>query len=94
MIKFEVYRNIRKSALIFGLTLPLFALLMLCIIASLLVIIFSFGIVVVTGALLVNTILYALLLRISRRPLNFPLMRTFPFAISNKKTSGLNYEEN
>jgi len=43
MKKFEVYKNIRKRAVIFGLPISLFALMMVSILVSLLVIIFSFS---------------------------------------------------
>ena len=66
MKKYEPYRNIRKGAVIFGLPLPLFALMMLSIIAPLLVIIFSFSLGVIISALLFNAFLYIGLNRIRR----------------------------
>jgi len=40
MKRFEVYRNIRKKAMIWGLPISLFAMMMVAIIASLLVLFF------------------------------------------------------
>ena len=94
MKKFEVYKNIRKGAVIFGLPLPLFALLMICIVASLLVIIFSFSLAIIISAFLLNGVLYTLLMRISSNPRLFHIAKVFPKLISNKKSSQFNYEEN
>jgi len=93
MKKFEIYRDIRARALIFGLPLPLFALQMLGIIASLLVIIFSFRFVLVFGALLGNGVLYALLLKLANQPQWLSLAKGGPKLISNKKTSLLRYAD-
>ena len=54
MKRFEVYRNIRKKALIWGLPISLFALMMVAVIASLLVIIFSFSFAVVISVFILN----------------------------------------
>ena len=43
MKRYDVYRNMRKRAVIFGLPISLFALMMVSILASLLIIIFSFS---------------------------------------------------
>ncbi|MFS4494716.1 hypothetical protein [Maribacter sp. 2308TA10-17] len=94
MKKYEVYKNIRKGAVIFGLPLPLFALLMICVVASLLVIIFSFSLAIIIGALLFNGVLYTVLMRISSNPRVFHIARPFPKLISNKKSSQFHYEEN
>ena len=93
MKKYEPYRNIRKGAVIFGLTLPLFALMMLSIIASLLVIIFSFSLGVIISSLLFNAFLYIGLNRISRLLEFVQLTGAFPKIISNKRNSGIDYEE-
>ena len=58
MKRFEVYKNIRKRAVIFGLPISLFALMMISIVASLLVIIFSFSFGIVIGVLVFNATLY------------------------------------
>ena len=93
MKKYEPYKNIRKGAVIFGLPLPLFALMMLSIIASLLVIIFSFSLGVIISALLFNAFLYIGLNRISRLLEFLQMTGAFPKMISNKRNSGINYEE-
>ncbi|MBI6118254.1 hypothetical protein [Salegentibacter maritimus] len=93
MKKYEPYRNIRKGAVIFGLSLPLFALMMLSVIASLLVIIFSFSLGVIFSALLFNAFLYIGLNRISRLLEFLQMTGAFPKMISNKRNSNINYEE-
>tara|TARA_Y100000588_G_C14061140_1_gene841467 strand:+ start:391 stop:675 length:285 start_codon:yes stop_codon:yes gene_type:complete len=93
MKKYEPYKNIRKGAVIFGLPLPLFALMMLSIIASLLVIIFSFSLGVIISSLLFNAFLYIGLNRISRLLEFVQLTGAFPKIISNKRNSGIDYEE-
>ena len=93
MKKYEPYKNIRKGAVIFGLPLPLFALMMLSIIASLLVIIFSFSLGVIISALLFNAFLYIGLNRISRLLEFLQMTGAFPKMISNKRNSGIDYEE-
>ena len=93
MKKFKIYRNIRKRALIFGLPLTLFALQMLAVIGSLLVIIFSFSFILVLGAMVLNALLYAVLIKMVNRPHLFHLSKVFPEAVSNKKTSLLHYED-
>ncbi|MGW1453765.1 hypothetical protein ACWBC2_02120 [Salegentibacter agarivorans] len=93
MKKYEPYRNIRKGAVIFGLSLSLFALMMISIIASLLVIIFSFSLGIIIGALLFNAGLYIALNRISRLLEFSQIIGVFPKIISNKRISNLRYEE-
>ncbi|WP_034892247.1 hypothetical protein [Gillisia sp. Hel_I_29] len=93
MKKYTPYRNIRKGAIIFGLSLPLFALMMLSIIASLLVIIFSFSLGVIISALLFNAFLYIGLNLISRLLDFLQMTGVFPKMISNKRNSGIDYEE-
>lgn len=93
MKKFKIYRNIRKRALIFGLPLALLALQMLGVIGSLLVIIFSFSFLLVIGAIVVNALLYAFLIKMTNKPQLLGFSKVFPQAISNKKTSPLHYED-
>ncbi|SFN37717.1 hypothetical protein [Salegentibacter flavus] len=93
MKKYTPYRNIRKSAIIFRLSLPLFALMMLSIIASLLVIIFSFSLGVIISAMLFNAFLYIGLNRISRLLEFVQMTGAFPKMISNKRNSGIDYEK-
>jgi len=91
MKKFEVYRNIRKGAMIFGLPISFFAVQMLSIVGSLMVIIFSFSLAMIMSVLIFNTILYIALTRITNSPLSLTLTRVFPKIISNKKSSSLDY---
>tara|TARA_Y100001933_G_scaffold262161_1_gene318754 strand:+ start:4028 stop:4312 length:285 start_codon:yes stop_codon:yes gene_type:complete len=93
MRKFEVYKNIRKRAMIFGLPVSLFALMMIAIIASLLVIIFSFGFGVIIGVLIFNAGLYIALTKFAHSPQLLQLAKVFPKIISNKKTTALRYEQ-
>lgn len=93
MKKFEIYRDIRARALIFGLSVPFFALQMLGVIASLLVIIFSFSFALIFGAMLCNGILYVVLLKLTNRPDMVQVGRVFPRSISNKKTNLLRYAD-
>lgn len=91
MKQFEVYKNIRKQAVIFGLPISLFAILMICIVASLLVIIFSFNFVMIIGILIFNAALYIALTRITNNPQLFQMTKAFPKIISNKRNSELYY---
>ncbi len=93
MKRFEVYRNIRKRAMIFGLPISLFALQILSVISSLMVVIFSFSLPIILGVIVFNSSLYMVLTRITNTPLNFQFMGVFPKLISNKKSTGLTYEE-
>ncbi len=92
MKSYQIYRNIRKRALIFGLPVSLFALQMAAVIGSLLVVIFSFSFVLVLCAIGVNLTLYVLLLKLAHQPHLLYLQKVFPKAISNKKTTTLHYE--
>ena len=85
MKHYEVYRHIRRRALIFGLPVAFFALQMLAVIGSLMVVIFSFNLVLLFGAVVANGILYAILLRLAQRPEKFQMGTIFPKMISNKK---------
>lgn len=78
--------------MIYGLPIGPFALMMLSIIGSLLVIIFSFGLGLIFTVLLLNLSLYFFLIRISLNPRLLNYQRVFPRMISNKKYSGLDYE--
>ncbi|WP_026752999.1 hypothetical protein [Sediminibacter sp. Hel_I_10] len=93
MKTFEVYKNIRKKAVIFGLPISLFAIMMVAILASLLIIIFSFSFGTVIGVFICNAILYIVLTRITNNPQLFQIATPFPKIISNKQNSGLHYEE-
>lgn len=93
MRTFEVYKNIRKRAVIFGLSIPLFAVMMVAILASLLVIIFSFSFGMIIGVLIINAALYIVLTRINNNPQVFHMAKAFPRIISNKRNSDFEYEQ-
>ena len=92
MKQFEVYRNIRKKALIYGLPVTLFALMMLGVLASLLAIIFSFSLLTITVAVSLNLVVYVFFIRLAANPQLLHLRKVFPTLISNKKSTGLHYE--
>lgn len=87
MKSFKVYRHIRRQALIFGLPVALFALQMVGVIGSLFIIIFSFSLPLVFGALIVNGLLYGILLKLTHQPDWIQMGGVFPQIISNKKTT-------
>jgi len=91
MKRYEVYKNIRKQAVIFGLPISLFAILMVFIVASLLAIIFSFSFAMIIGVLLFNATAYIAMTHITNNPQLIQMERAFPKIISNKKNSGLDY---
>jgi len=93
MRSYEVYRNIRKGALIWGLPISLFALLMVSVVASLLIIIFSFSLVMVLALFIWNAALYIGLNKMNNSPLILHIRKVFPKSISNKKDNILNHVE-
>ena len=93
MKKFEIYKNIRKQAVIFGLPISLFALMMVVILASLLIIIFSFSFGIIIGLLVFNAALYIALTRITHNPQIFQMTKAFPRIISNKRNYDYDYEQ-
>lgn len=93
MKRFTPYKNIRKQAMILGLPLLFFALQMISVIVSMLVIIFSFSLGAIVVVLLWNVFLYAFLSKLSNEPGLFQLQKVYPRYISNKKQSQLNYED-
>tara|TARA_R110002049_G_scaffold133066_1_gene292480 strand:+ start:10626 stop:10910 length:285 start_codon:yes stop_codon:yes gene_type:complete len=93
MKQFEVYKNIRKRAVIMGLPISLFALMMTSVIGSLLFIIFSFSFTVIVSVLALNAVLYISLTHITKNPALLHIKKVFPHTISNKKQSHLRYEE-
>ena len=93
MKKFEIYKNIRKHALIMGLPISLFAVMMLAIIASLMFIIFSFSFYGIVGVILLNALLFVVLTQLTNNPTLLRFKKVFPNSISNKKSSFLNYEK-
>lgn len=93
MKRYQIHRNIRQKALIYGLPLALFALMMLSVIGSLLVIIFSFDLLMILGGIAWNLTLYIALIRISANSQLLNFRKVFPGLISNKKTTNLYYED-
>lgn len=93
MKRFEVYRNIRKKALIYGLPIGFFAVMMLSIIGSLLVIIFSFSLGLIISVAVLNLSLYFFLTRLTGNPELLRYQQVIPKMISNKKISGISYED-
>ncbi|WP_418498491.1 hypothetical protein [Flagellimonas sp.] len=91
MKQFEVYRNIRKRAMIMGLSISLFALMMVSVICSLLIIIFSFHFGVIVGLLLFNALLYGALLQWVKKPFQWRVVQTFPKTISLKQLNPIDY---
>ena len=93
MKQYETYKNIRKRAVIFGLPISLFAIMMISIIASLLIIIFSFSFGIIIGVIILNVGLFIALIKITNNPQLFHFSKPFPQIISNKKPTLFNYEE-
>ena len=93
MKRFEVYKNIRKRAVIMGLPISLFALLMTSVIGSLLFIIFSFSFAGIVSVFLWNGVLYTVLTHLTKNPALMYIKKVFPQTISNKKQTNLYYEE-
>ncbi|WP_418502076.1 hypothetical protein [Flagellimonas sp.] len=91
MKQYKVYRNIRKRAMIMGLPLSLFALMMVAVICSLLVIIFSFHFGVIVVLLITNTALYVVLVRWGNKPIGLNPSSVFPKCISLKNVTPLSY---
>lgn len=94
MKTYEIYRDIRKKALIMGLPISLFAIMMTSVIGSLLFVIFSFSLGVIVFVSGLNTGLYIVLTNISKNPTLWHLKREFPDTVSNKEETSLHYEEN
>lgn len=89
MKKYEIYRNIRKQAMIMGLPISLFALMMVSVICSLLIIIFSFNFVVIVVLLLSNALLYGALVQWVKKPFLMLPTKVFPKTLSNKKITSV-----
>ena len=75
--------------MIMGLPISLFALLMVSVIGSLLIIIFSFSLGVIVALLLFNALLYGALAQWVKNPQLFSVQKVFPHIISNKRLSPL-----
>lgn len=80
--------------MIFGLPLSLFALMMIAILLTLLIIIFSFGLGIMLGLVVFDILLYIGLTKIAHTPSLFQWDNPFPKVISNKRNSGMYYEKN
>ncbi|MEO9511706.1 MAG: hypothetical protein ABJN84_18315 [Flavobacteriaceae bacterium] len=87
MKKYEIYKDIRKRAVIMGLPISLFTLMMTSVIGSLLFIIFSFSFLVIVSVFLFNGGLYVVLTQLAKHPALLYFKKVFPKAISNKNLS-------
>lgn len=74
-----------------GLPISLFALLMVSVISSLLIIIFSFNLGVIVTLLLFNALLYGALAQWVKNPQLLSVQKVFPHTISNKRLSLFSY---
>ena len=91
MKRYTIYRSIREEAMIFGLSISGFAIQMVAVIGGLLMIIFSFSLLLILFVLVCNAGLYVFLLRFR----NFPpfFSRTALRMISNKPLGLSSYED-
>nr|WP_298486987.1 hypothetical protein [uncultured Maribacter sp.] len=94
MKRYEIYKDIRKRAVIMGLPISLFALMITSAIGSLLFIIFSFSFLVIISVFIFNGGLFVVLTQLTKHPALLHFKKVFPKTISNKKLSQLYYEEN
>ena len=92
MKKFTSYKAIRRRAMIMGLPIGYFSIQMISVIASLLVIIFSFNLGIIFFLLVTNFFLFMILTKLAQAPGLLRFKRVFPDMISNKLNSHLNYE--
>ena len=67
--------------------------MMLSVIGSLLVIIFSFSLGIIITAVVTNLTLYFFLMRIAANPQVINFQQFFPKMISNKRMTGIRYED-
>lgn len=93
MKRFEIYKNIRKRAMIMGLPISLFALQMTSVIGSLLFVIFSFSLVVIIAVIVINITLFLVLTHLTKNPALLNYEKVFPIMICNKKGTLVSYEE-
>lgn len=84
MKQFTTYTAIRRKAQLLGLPLLFFAVQMISVIVSLLLIIFSFGVGLILGLLVLNISLYVGLLQYQQGKLHFSLGMVFPKELSNQ----------
>lgn len=74
-----------------GLPISLFAMMMVSVIGSLLITIFSFSLGVIVALLLFNALLFGALVQWAKNPHLLSVQKVFPRTISNKKLSPLSY---
>lgn len=75
-----------------GLPISLFTLMMVSVIGSLLVIIFSFSLGIILLVMVFNMSLYGILTYMVRRPNLVQVQKVFPRTISNKQIGLSSYE--
>lgn len=92
MKQYEVYRHIRRRAMIFGLPVAFFALQMLAVVGSLMAVIFSFNLILLIVVGFGNAVLYGMLLKLAQEPGLLQIGGQFPYIISNKKITP--YDQN
>lgn len=93
MKQYNVYKNIRKGAVIMGLPLSSFAIFMCIVILSLIVMIFSFSLVLLIVLLVVNFATFGIMTQLAENPSILNFSKVFPKQISNKRTNNINYED-
>lgn len=91
MKQYTIYRSIREEAMIFGLSVSGFAIQMIAVIGGLLMIIFSFSLLLILFVLVCNAGLYVFLLRFRSFPSFFS--STGLHMISNKPVGLSSYED-
>lgn len=84
MKQFTTYTAIRQRAQLLGLPLLFFAVQLIAVIVSLLLMIFSFGVGLILGLLVLNVSLYVGLLQYQQGKLHFSLGTVFPRELSNQ----------
>ena len=79
--------------MIWGLPVSLFALMMIAVVGSLLVIILSFSLGAVISVFIFNCALYISLTNLSSHPQVFQVSKVFPGTISSTRLSNFHYEQ-
>ncbi len=79
--------------MIWGLPVSLFAVMMMAVIGSLLVVIFSFSFAVIISVVVLNSVLYIGLTRVSSNPQLLHYSKVFPKMITFKRSSNIHYEQ-
>lgn len=91
MKRYSVYRSMREQASIFGLSVSSFAIQMIAVIGGLLLIIFSFSLILILFVMAGNVGLYIFLLRF--KGFSNPLAMGGLRIISNKQIGLSNYND-